>query len=157
MNARSAVDEPVVAELMSAPAGTVPVSAPLRNTAAAMRELDLADVSVVDGDGMLHAVVSEHDLVVAGLAAGLGPDDPIGAVHCDPPLTVSPDTPAGATLDLMLAHHLSELPVTSRGRLLGRVTMAAVTQPLAVAGRGAPGRRHGSGRCLTRTHRSTHR
>lgn len=157
MNARSAVDEPVVADLMSTAACTVPVSAALGNAAATMRALDAADISVVDDEGVLRAVVSEHDLVVSGLGAGLGPDDPIGAVRCEPPLTVSPNTPAGATLDLMLEHHVSDLPVTSRGRLLGRVTMAAVTRPLAAAGRNGRGRRHGSGRCRTRTNRSAHR
>ncbi|MGH3251691.1 MAG: CBS domain-containing protein, partial [Trebonia sp.] len=112
-------------------------------TAQIMRDSQVGAVLVVD-DGALSGVVTDRDLVVRGLAAGAGPDSPVGPLCSGELVGVA----AGADVEqagrLMREHAVRRLPVITDGQVVGIVSIgdlavsADVDSPLAAVSRAKP-------------------
>lgn len=128
MNAKRA-PEPLVGQLMTEPVLTVEASTRLQDLAASMARRRVNSALVVE-HGRLRALLTEMDLVRRGLACGFGPDDPVAQIAVPEPAAVAPETSPGAALDLMLHSDQAYLPVVEQGRLVGTVSMVAITGAL---------------------------
>jgi CBS domain-containing protein len=114
----SAADEPV-ATLLRSPAVVCAPDTTIR--AAAQRMSDAgANAIVVDLGPEGLGIVTDRDLRMRVVAAGLGSDAPVSVAMSAPAYTCSPDRPAGDVLLEMLDRGLRHLPVVSAGgELLG--------------------------------------
>jgi len=116
----------------------------IAETARIMRDAQVGAVLVVSGES-LTGVVTDRDLVVRGLAAGLSPDDPVGPL-CSPKLVgVAADADVSHAEQLIAENAVRRLPVIDgEGQIVGMVSMgdlavsAASDSPLAAVSRAAP-------------------
>jgi acetoin utilization protein AcuB len=115
----------MVRDLMSAPVVTVRTDAPLQSAQEAMQSALVHHLVVLDGE-RLAGVLTEHDL-----RAGLALEGAIegerhflhaGDVIHQPPRTIRADAPASAAAAVMIAAHVSCLPVVDGARLVGMIT-----------------------------------
>ncbi|WBP84986.1 CBS domain-containing protein [Kitasatospora cathayae] len=116
-----------IKEIMTPGPVTVPRLASVRDAARWMRDTAIGDVLVSDdvsGDGRLLGLVTDRDLVVRVLAAGLDPDSTnVGDVCSSQLVSVAPDDDVGHAVDLMRRHALRRLPVLDDGRAVGVVSI----------------------------------
>ncbi|MGW2371081.1 CBS domain-containing protein [Kitasatospora sp. NPDC001683] len=116
-----------IKEIMTPAPVTVPRLASVRDAARWMRDTAIGDVLVSDdvsGDGRLLGLVTDRDLVVRVLAAGLDPDSTnVGDVCSSQLVSVAPDDDVGHAVDLMRRHALRRLPVLDDGRAVGVVSI----------------------------------
>lgn len=84
-----------------------------------MRQLEVRHLPVVDGQKLV-GVVSQRDVANASVAL-LG--RPVSQIMSSPPLTVTPEDEIVDAARILLAHHISGLPVvTDDGGLVGVIT-----------------------------------
>jgi CBS domain-containing protein len=95
----------------------------IAETARIMRDAQVGAVLVVSGES-LTGVVTDRDLVVRGLAAGVSPDDPVGPL-CSPKLVgVAADADVAHAEQLIIDHAVRRLPVVDGdGQIVGMVSM----------------------------------
>ena len=87
----------------------------IADTARIMRDAQVGAVLVVNGES-LAGVVTDRDLVVRGLAAGLGPDAPVGPL-CSPKLVgVAADADVTHAEHLIKENAVRRLPVIDGAR-----------------------------------------
>ena len=115
----------------------VPEGTSLQAAAQRMRDEQVSSLLVGEA-GQLASILTERDLV-AGFAAGWGPDDPIETLAVHHPLTVDVDETIEASAELMMRHAVRHLVVTSGQRAVGMVSIRDVVPALLAPG-GAPGR-----------------
>lgn len=109
-----------VSEVMVSPVETVPPETAIREVATRLRTADVGSLVVVEaGDPV--AIVTESDLVAA-VADGRNPEDPVRAVASEPLVTVEPSVRLPAVADRLQAHEIKRLPVVDDGELVGIVT-----------------------------------
>jgi CBS-domain-containing membrane protein len=116
----------------------------IRETARIMRDAQVGAVLVVSGES-LTGVVTDRDLVVRGLAAGISPDDPVGSI-CSPKLVgVAADADVAHAKQLIIENAVRRLPVIdAEGQIVGMVSMgdlavfADCDSPLAAVSRAQP-------------------
>lgn len=112
---------------------------PVRAVAARMRDRGVGAILVLDAERVPVGIVTDRDLVIRVLAAGLDPDETLLAgVMTRRPHVVHEETPLEEVLALMRDACLRRVPVVDReGRLQGIVTLddvhALLTRQLAVA------------------------
>ncbi|HEX6235227.1 MAG TPA: CBS domain-containing protein [Jiangellaceae bacterium] len=113
-----------VAELMTAPVTSVQATEPVKAAATAMRENDIGDVLVLEGDE-LRGVLTDRDLVVRVLAAGMDPNTTLAGEVCSSGIaTVSAGSPVDAAIEKMRDRALRRLPVVDdQGRPVGVVSL----------------------------------
>ncbi|HET7230628.1 MAG TPA: CBS domain-containing protein [Longimicrobium sp.] len=112
-------------ELMSADPVCVTPGDPLLRAAAAMRDLELGMLPVVDGQETLRpvGVITARDIVVRHIAAGHGHTCICAHVMSRAPLiTVHPDDEAGEAIRKMAAHRVRRVLVVERDRLVGVIS-----------------------------------
>jgi magnesium transporter len=85
---------------------------------------DLSYVYVIDDDGRLQGVISFRDLVFRR------PGSPLADVMVADPVSVSTLTDREEVAELAQRYHLSGIPVTDDGRLVGMVTSEAVIEAI---------------------------
>ncbi len=111
-----------VRELMAEPV-TVPADTTLIEAARLMRDADIGDVLVSDGE-RLRGVVTDRDLVVRGLAEELTPTGTTVAQLCTRDVvTVHPDDDVQQAVRLMRQAAVRRLPVVDGDRLVGVVSL----------------------------------
>jgi CBS domain-containing protein len=111
-------DEPV-ATLLRSPAVVCAPDTPIREAAQRMSDAG-ANAIVVDLAPEGLGIVTDRDLRIRVVAAGLGGDAPVSVAMSAPAYTCSADRPAGDVLLEMLDRGLRHLPVVSAaGTLLG--------------------------------------
>ena len=116
----------------------------IAETARIMRDAQVGAVLVVSGES-LSGVVTDRDLVVRGLAAGVSPDDPVGPL-CSPKLIgVAADADVAHAEQLIIDHAVRRLPVVDGdGQIVGMVSMGDLAvsadgdSPLAAVSRAQP-------------------
>lgn len=116
----------------------------IAETARIMRDAQVGAVLVVSGEA-LTGVVTDRDLVVRGLAAGVSPDDPVGPL-CSPKLVgVAADADLAQAEQLIIDHAVRRLPVIDGdGQIVGMVSMGDLAvsadrdSPLAAVSRAQP-------------------
>jgi CBS domain-containing protein len=115
----------LVRELMAEPV-TLPGDATLTEAARLMRDADIGDVIVADGERPL-GVVTDRDIVVRGIAEEHAPSDTTVADVCTRDLvTVSPDDPVEQAVRLMRQVAVRRLAVVDGDRLVGVISLGDV-------------------------------
>lgn len=111
-----------ISEVMMPKPVTCRADEEIRTAAALMRERDIGDVVVVDGDEV-RGIVTDRDLVVRALADGRLPDTALAEVVSEGLVTVSPATSVREAAEVMAEQAVRRLPVVDNGRLVGIVSM----------------------------------
>jgi CBS domain-containing protein len=108
---------------------TVAPSVSVRTAAHMMREYRIGALMVVE-QGRLTGIFTERDALFRVLAAGLDPDRTmVGEVMTDDPATVGPERPIIHALHLMHDGGFRHLPVVSKGRPIGMVSIRDAMGP----------------------------
>ena len=107
-----------------APVG-VYYSQTIGETARVMRDSQVGAVLVVN-DGALAGLVTDRDLVVRGLAEGMGPDTPVGPLCSGDLIGVAADAELGQAAQLMRENAVRRLPVINDGQVVGIVSMGDI-------------------------------
>ncbi|HEX6421014.1 MAG TPA: CBS domain-containing protein [Acidimicrobiales bacterium] len=111
-----------ISEVMMPKPVTCRADEEIRAAAALMRERDIGDVVVVDGDEV-RGIVTDRDLVVRALADGRQPETPLADVVSEGLVTVSPATSVQEAAEVMAEQAVRRLPVVDQGRLVGIVSI----------------------------------
>lgn len=112
-----------VRDVMTVQPVALPVEAPLTEAARLMRDRNVGDVLVTQGD-LLCGVLTDRDIVVRAVASGRDPGATRLSDVCSAgPVTVSPEEDATAAARLMSEKAVRRVPVVERGRPVGIVTI----------------------------------
>ncbi|HEX9042117.1 MAG TPA: CBS domain-containing protein [Trebonia sp.] len=107
-----------------APVG-VYYSQTIGETARVMRDSQVGAVLVVN-DGALAGLVTDRDLVIRGLADGMGPDSPVGPLCSGDLIGVTADADLAQAAQLMRENAVRRLPVINEGQVVGIVSMGDI-------------------------------
>lgn len=122
------------ARIMTTPVLSLPADATLEQALALMRERELRHIPVTDGDGALVGMVSDRDLMRAGLVlpaphdgpegehAGGAGDTLLSKVMSRRILTARPEGAVRDVAHVMVEERVSSVPVVDDGRLVGIIT-----------------------------------
>ncbi|MEE1940272.1 CBS domain-containing protein [Streptomyces sp. TRM 70361] len=111
-----------IRDVMTADPTTATPQATLTEVARLMRDHDIGDILIVDGDE-LRGVVTDRDLVVRALAENSGGDTPVQEVCSDTLVTAEPDDDISRAVRLMREHSVRRLPVVDHGHPVGVVSI----------------------------------
>jgi CBS domain-containing protein len=110
--------------VMSSPVRTISSTESIADAAVLMADMDIGVLPVVD-DGRLAGIVTDRDLAVRGLAAGLPAGAAVDKVMTDQVTTCGPDDDLADVLDRMREEQVRRLPVcTAEGDLVGLISIA---------------------------------
>jgi len=107
-----------VSDLMTTHPTVVEVTDTLRAVAQTMAEQDVGALVVAE-NGTVVGVVTDRDLVVRGLAVGVGLDAPVGQLSTGDPLTVAPGDDLGDVVRIMREQAVRRVPVVEGGQAVG--------------------------------------
>lgn len=97
-----------------------------------MLELDVGALPICGEDGRLKGMLTDRDIVVKAIAAGLNPETTnAGRLAAGVSVMVSPDDDIDRTLALMREHRIRRVPVLEDGRLVGMISQADIARHLA--------------------------
>ena len=117
-----------VRELMTPQPTTVQPDATLGEVATLMKQQDCGSIPVVEA-GRLVGIVTDRDLVVRGIAAGVDPKtQSVSKVMSASPVTVSPDDDVTDAERKMADRQIRRLPVVEGGRLVGIIVTAQIAR-----------------------------
>jgi CBS domain-containing protein len=89
-----------------------------------MAEAKVGILPVVDETGIV-GVVTDRDITVRGVAAGLDPETPVSRIMSRDVSVCDESTSVGTVLDQMANEHRRRIPVTSaEGKIVGVVSLA---------------------------------
>jgi CBS domain-containing protein len=112
-----------IREVMTKDPATLPRTASLVEAARLMRQNDMGDVIVMDGD-QIWGIVTDRDIVVRALAEGRDPSSTTLDEICSRHLTMlSPDHTVDDAVRLMREHAIRRLPVVEGGMPVGIVSI----------------------------------
>ncbi len=112
-----------ISDVMTAPVRTVAPDTPLREVAQIMRDSDLGDVLVAEGDHLL-GIVTDRDIVVRCVADGADPAEHTAGDACSSEVaTVPPQSGIRDAVHTMREGAVRRLPVVDGDRVVGVVTM----------------------------------
>ncbi|KOT51386.1 MULTISPECIES: CBS domain-containing protein [Streptomyces] len=111
-----------IRDAMREPAVTVPETASVQDTALRMKHSGTRVVFIVNNDTCLLGTVTDRDLAVRVLAAGLPAQVRVKTVMTRRPAAVDADDDLMAAYRTMHAGRAQWIPVVSEGRLVGVVT-----------------------------------
>jgi CBS domain-containing protein len=115
-----------IRELMAPRPVVVPSTSTLAEVAQLMRDGDIGDVIVQDGQ-RLRGVVTDRDIVVRAVAEDHAPSDvTVGEICSVDLVTLRPDEPIDRAVQLMREHAVRRLPVTEDGVAVGVVSLGDV-------------------------------
>lgn len=96
-----------------------------------MRERDIGALPICGDDDRLHGMLTDRDIVVKGLAAGLDPNTTTaGELARDSVYYVDVNASIPEMLNVMEEHQVRRLPVIENDRLVGIVTEADIARHL---------------------------
>jgi len=112
-----------VGELMAKALVTSPSTATLAEVAGLMRDRDVGDVVVNDGEELI-GIVTDRDIVVRCIAEGVDPTEATVVAACTEDLvSVGPDATVEDAARIMREHAVRRLPVVEDGRAVGIVSI----------------------------------
>ncbi|RDI51147.1 CBS domain-containing protein [Nocardia mexicana] len=118
-------------DLMHHGVRTVAEGVSVAEAARRMRDFGVGALPVQDSFGVPIGIVTDRDLAVKCVAAGLNPQQTaVGSVATDPLVTADADSPVAHVLDVMRRHRIHRLPVLEDNRLIGIVTEADLARSL---------------------------
>ena len=118
-----------VSELMTPHPTVVEVTDTLHAVAQTMATQDVGSL-VVAQDGTVVGIVTDRDLVVRGLAEGLGLDVPVGRIATGDPLTVAPDDDLRDVVRIMREQAVRRVPVVEGGQAVGVLSIGDLAAEL---------------------------
>ena len=118
-----------VSEFMTAHPTVVEVTDSLQSVAQTMATQDLGSLVVADG-GSVVGIVTDRDLVVRGLAAGIGLDAPVGQLATDALVSVGPNDDVAEVVQIMRDNAVRRVPVLDGDTAVGIVTIGDLAQAL---------------------------
>ena len=96
-----------------------------------MREHNVGALPICGDDDRLHGMLTDRDIVIKGLAAGLDPNTATaGELSRDNVYYVDVDATISEMLNVMEEHQVRRLPVIAEHRLVGIVTEADIARHL---------------------------
>ncbi|MFD6445591.1 CBS domain-containing protein [Promicromonospora sp. NPDC060204] len=99
-----------VADVMTPAPTTIGMSETFQSAARAMADHDVGALVVRAGPTVI-GIVTDRDLVVRGLAEGLGLEAMVGEVASEELVTVGPDVPVEAAAEMMRSAAVRRVPV----------------------------------------------
>lgn len=112
-----------IREVMTSDPVTLPASSSLVEAARQMKQQDIGDVLVVDGD-TVRGIVTDRDIVVRAIAEGRDPNGTsLRDVCSDQVVSLSPDDTVESAVRLMRERAVRRLPVVEGGRAVGIVSI----------------------------------
>lgn len=111
-----------VADVMTPSPTTVDVTDTLRTVAQTMAEQDIGALVVRAGTAAV-GIVTDRDLVVRGLAAGLATDTPVQQLVTGQVVTVRDTDPVEAAVEVMREAAVRRVPVLDGDTLVGIVSI----------------------------------
>lgn len=118
-----------VSELMTPHPTVVEVTDTLRAVAQTMATQDVGSLVVAE-EGTVVGIVTDRDLVVRGLAEGIGLDAPVGQLATGDPLTVDPDDDLADVVRIMREHAVRRVPVVENGQAVGALSIGDLAAEL---------------------------
>jgi CBS-domain-containing membrane protein len=114
-----------VSEIMSTNVKSIEPQHSLRRAAGWMAQFDVGSLPVTDGHTLL-GIVTDRDITIRGVAAGLTPDQGcVSDVMSPDPTCCKPEHSADEVMKIMGEQQLRRLPVVdAAGRLVGIVALA---------------------------------
>lgn len=113
-----------ISELMTPDPRWVGRDATLQEAARVMRDADIGDVVVLNGDGRVCGIVTDRDLVVRAVAEGMEPTvAQVEAICNHEVVSIAPGDAVARAVSLMRQHSVRRLPVVDGDRLVGIVTL----------------------------------
>ena len=110
-------------EVMSPNPVTVPSSATVLEAATCMRDSDIGDVIVLDGNRVA-GIVTDRDIVVRAVAGGLDPASTTVRDICSGDVvTLSPDDEVKRAVEIMRSKAIRRIPVCEGGTAVGVVSI----------------------------------
>ncbi|MDM7829903.1 CBS domain-containing protein [Cellulomonas edaphi] len=120
---------PIVSELMTTHPTVVEVTDSLRSVAQTMATQDVGSLVVADA-GAVVGIVTDRDLVVRGLAEGIGLDALVGQLATASVVTVRPDDDIAEVVQIMRDNAVRRVPVVDGDTAVGVVTLGDLAQAL---------------------------
>lgn len=118
-----------VSDFMTPHPTVVEVTDSLRSVAQTMATQDIGSVVVAEG-GSVVGIVTDRDLVVRGVAEGIGLDAPVGQLATDDLVTVRPDDDVAKVIQIMRDQAVRRVPVVEGERAVGVITIGDLAQAL---------------------------
>ncbi|MBV6496125.1 MAG: Hypoxic response protein 1 [Pyrinomonadaceae bacterium] len=113
-------------EIMTVNVKTAARTTSLKEAALMMLNGDMGAVPVVE-DGKIVGIVTDRDIVVRGVADGVGPDTNLGDVMTTELFTIGPDSYVFEAVRLMGERKVRRVPVVDQdGTLAGIIAMADI-------------------------------
>ena len=111
-----------VAEVMTKNPETLPATATVAEAAQIMRDKNIGDVIVLEGDDVC-GIVTDRDIVIRGLAEGGDVQTKLGDICSKDLTTLDVDAKIGDAVKLMEEKAVRRLPVVEDGKPIGIVTL----------------------------------
>jgi signal-transduction protein with cAMP-binding, CBS, and nucleotidyltransferase domain len=111
-----------VSEFMTAHPTVIEVTDTLRSVAETMASQDVGAL-VAAKDGAVVGIVTDRDLVVRGLAEGVGGDAPVGQLITDALVAVGPGDDVAEVVQLMRENAVRRVPVLDGDQAVGIVSI----------------------------------
>ncbi|RYJ05683.1 MAG: CBS domain-containing protein [Actinomycetales bacterium] len=112
-----------VSEFMTTNPTVIEVTDTLRSVAETMATQDLGSLVVAE-NGAVVGIVTDRDLVVRGLATGVGLDAPVGQLITDSLVSVGPDDGVAEVVQLMRDNAVRRVPVLDGDSALADISAA---------------------------------
>jgi CBS domain-containing protein len=110
-------------EVMTDRVITMPANASIIDAGKSMRENDIGDVVVTEGDRFL-GLVTDRDIVVRAIAEGKDPSNTrLRDVTTEDVRTLSPDSTVAEAVDIMRSDAIRRIPVLDGARPVGIVSI----------------------------------
>ena len=110
----------MIRDIMTRDPLTLDADCTIQDAARAMRDRDIGNVLVTDGDAKLCGIVTDRDIVVRGLAEGKDPKTTTLREVCSQALThLTPDDEVDNAIKLMAKKGIRRIPVMDGERAVG--------------------------------------
>ena len=118
-------------DIMTSGAECASADETLVQAAQKMRDLDVGALPICGEDDRLAGMITDRDIVVRGLAAGLDPTTAkVGELAEGKPVTIGADDSIEEALRTMSGHGVRRLPVIDGHDLVGMVSQADIARNL---------------------------
>ena len=109
-------------DIMTTNPVTCPTDAKIADVARLMKDRDIGNVIVLEGETVT-GIVTDRDIVVRGIAEGRDGQSAIGEITTRDLVTLAPDDDVKKAVEVMRTQAIRRLPVVEKGRAVGIVSL----------------------------------